>query len=479
MINNEADVKFKSWIEANKERIIGKWIELCKIPSVKSDALVGAPFGKNCAKALKFASEMFDSENINAELFEDSGYALATYGDGNKKIGLFSHSDVVPVGEGWLFTEPFEPAIKDGALICRGSEDNKSGIIAALCVTEFLRDSGIELKSTLQTFIGSDEECGMGDLINYLKAQKMPDVSIVPDADFPCSTGEKGIYHFLCESDECFSDIISVEGGEAFNIVLDKITAEIRHSDCLYNELKSLLTDRKEFTLETDGKVISVLAKGVAKHASVPDGSVNAAYLLADALSGCKNLCVNDRNIMLNVRDLLSSSYGESLNIYHEDPNFGKTTAVNGMVQTNGGKITLSFDCRYGDSYSPEALEKNCDDAVNAKKFFVTYKVNRVGFSIDKNSEVPLRFEEIYAEMTGEKIESVLMSGGTYARRLKNAFSIGTYIIKKDRNANVLKMPEGHGGPHQCDEMIDIEGFFEAVRVLLQYILACDEIINR
>lgn len=479
MINNDLDIIFKSWIENNKDRIIRNWIDICKIPSVKSHASPGAPFGENCAKALKFASEIFDSENIKSELFADSGYALATYGSGTKKIGLFSHSDVVPVGEDWIFTEPFEPIIKDGALICRGAEDNKSGIIAALCVTEFLRDNNIKLKSTLQTFIGSDEECGMGDLINYLKEQTMPDVSIVPDADFPCSTGEKGIYHFWCQSKAAFTDILSINGGEAFNIVLDKVMTKIRHSDRLFSEIETLVAGKNEFSLDTNGEVISLLTKGIAKHASVPEGSVNAAYLVADILCKCHYLSSTDKSIMLNVRDILSSSYGETLNVYHEDPNFGKTTTVNGMVQTIEGKIALSFDCRYGDSYSSEALENNCDDSVMRKDFVVTYKDNRAGFSIDKNSEIPLKFEEIYAEMTGEKLSSVLMSGGTYARRLKNAFSIGTYIIKKDREKPVFKMPEGHGGPHQCDEMIDIEGFFEAVRVLLQYILACDEIINK
>lgn len=478
MINKELDLKFKNWIDNNKDRIIGQWMELCKIPSIKSEPADGAPFGINCAEALKYASEMFKSENIRAELYADSGYALATYGDGKKKIGLFSHSDVVPVGDDWLYTKPFEPIIKEGALICRGAEDNKSGIIAALCVTEFLRDNNISLKSTLETFIGSDEECGMGDLINYLKEQSMPDVSIVPDADFPCSTGEKGIYHFWCESKNSFDDIISIDGGEAFNIVLDKVMTKIRYSQKLYDELCSLIADKSEFILESDNEVISILSKGIAKHASVPDGSVNAAYLIADILCSCNNLSENDKNIMATVRDILSSSFGKSLNVYYEDPNFGKTTTVNGMVQTRDNKIALSFDCRYGDSYSSEELEKNCDDVVESSNFIVTYKDNRAGFSIDKNSAIPLKLEEIYAEMTGEKLKSVLMSGGTYARRLKNAFSIGTYVIRKDRETSVFKMPDGHGGPHQCDEMIDIEGFFEAVRILLQYILACDEIIN-
>ena len=479
MINQEINANITQWINNNKDRIIEKWIKLCEIPSIKSEAKPGAPFGENCAEALRYAYTLFDSDKIDSKLYAENGYALATFGSGEKTIGLFSHSDVVPVGEDWIFTEPFKPVIKDGALICRGAEDNKSGIIAALCATEFFRDYNIPLKSKLQTFIGSDEECGMGDMINYLKEQKMPDVSIVPDADFPCSTGEKGICHFWCESDDTFKDILSISGGEAFNIVLDKVKTEISYSDELFSELTVKTANDERFTVETDKKFITLSAKGIAKHASIPAGSVNAAYITAELLSECENISENDKAILIKTKNLLSSSYGESLGVYYEDVNFGKTTTVNGMVKTNDGKIQLSFDCRYGDTYKPEDLESNCEKAVNELGFTMTFKENRPGFSIDKNSEIPRALEDVYAEIIGERLGSVLMSGGTYARRLNNAFSIGTFVIRKDRETPVLKMPDGHGGPHQCDEMIDLEGFFEALRILIHYILTCDEIINR
>lgn len=474
MINKEYDSRITEWIDSNKERILDKWIELCRIPSIKSEGREGAPFGENCAKALEYAARLFDSENIESKVYQDSGYALASYGSGEKTIGLFSHSDVVPVGDDWIYTEPFSPIVKDGALIGRGAEDNKSGIIASLCVTEFLRDNGIKLKSKLQTFIGSDEECGMEDLKNYLQEQKMPDVSIVPDADFPCSTGEKGIYHFWCKSRKSLSDIISIQGGEAFNIVLDKVITEIKYSEALYNELASKIQNKNEFTLTAENNIIYLEAKGIAKHASIPDGSVNAVYITAELLSGCDSLSENDKALMIKVMDILSSSYGESLGVFHNDVNFGKTTTVNGIVKTEDGKICLSFDCRYGDTYSGVDLEKNSEAALDNYGFDVTYKDNSPGFSIDKNSKIPLALEDIYAEITGEKLKSVLMSGGTYARKLENAFSIGTFIPRE----SALKMPDGHGGPHQCDEMIDIEGFFMALRVLVHYVLACDELIN-
>ena len=77
-------------------------------------------------------TKLFSDRGFSAEIFNDSGYALVTLGSGEKTIGIFSHSDVVPVGDDWLYTKPFEPVIKDGALIGRGVEDNKSGIMAAL-----------------------------------------------------------------------------------------------------------------------------------------------------------------------------------------------------------------------------------------------------------------------------------------------------------------------------------------------------------
>lgn len=475
MINRKIDAEFKNWIADNKDRIIEKWIALAEIPSIKGEAQDKAPFGQCCAEALNKAASYFNSENIYSEVFDDDGYALAHYGNGEKTIGLFSHSDVVPVGDDWIYTKPFEPVIKDGALIGRGVEDNKSGIIASLCVMEFLRDNNINLNSHLQLFIGSDEECGMGDMKGFLKNQKMPEISIVPDADFPCSTGEKGIYHFMMESNDKFSEIKSISGGEAYNIVLDNVSAVIKYSDNLFSELEHKAVDTVSVSKADESIVIT--AKGIAKHASIPEGSVNAAYLLFNLLMNCDNLCQNDKNILRNAAEAISDYYGRDLGINHEDPDFGKTTAVNGMIRTEDSKLHVSFDIRYGSTLSSEKLEATTDKAVASYGFRIVEKDNRQGFTIDKSSPVPAMLESVFEEVTGERLKSVLMSGGTYARKLNNAFSIGTFYITSDRKDKILKMPDGHGGAHQCDEMIDIEGFFEGTRILLHYILACDELL--
>ncbi len=477
MINRELDCEIKNWIEKNKNRIIENWIELARIPSIKSEARENAPFGENCAKALEFAAGLFKGEGISCALDKEGGYAVASFGSGDKTIGIFSHSDVVPVGDGWLFTEPFNPVIKDGSLIGRGVEDNKSGIIAALCLTEFFKDSSFKLKSKLQTFIGSDEECGMADMDAFLEKYSSPDISFVPDADFPCSVGEKGICHFMVESKNKFNQIISVKGGEAFNIVLDKVKLEIKYSEALYNELSKAADNNDSINLTESDGIITLAAMGVAKHASIPEGSVNAAVVAFGVLAECDSLCGEDKAILKSALNLLSCYYGGGFDIRHEDVNFGKLTCVNGIADASEDKLRLSFDVRYGDTFSSDTLEKNVDVKADENGFTVFGRDNSPGFSIDKDSKIPELLEGIYAEITTEKLKAVLMSGGTYARRLKNAFSIGTSVILKDRETPVLEMPDGHGGPHQCDERIDIEGFFEAVRILIHYVYESDKLI--
>jgi succinyl-diaminopimelate desuccinylase len=210
--------EINEWIEENKDGLLKDWISICKTPAIKGEPQENAPFGAECARGLEECTDLFKKRGFEAKTFANSGYSLISYGNGEKTIGIFTHSDVVPVGEDWLYTKPFEPIIKNGALIGRGVEDNKSGIMATLCALEIFRKFNIPLKSRIQLFIGSNEETGMADIEAFKNEQPMPEISLIPDADFPCSTGEKGICQLYAKSDAAFDEVIDFCGGEAFNI---------------------------------------------------------------------------------------------------------------------------------------------------------------------------------------------------------------------------------------------------------------------
>lgn len=475
MINPEYDKHIKQWIEENRDRIMNEWIEISKAPAIKGEAEENAPFGKECAKALNECADLFKRHGFETKVYNQSGYALSSLGSGKKTIGLFGHSDVVPAGDGWLYTKPFEPIIKDGTLIGRGVWDNKSGIMAALCAMEIIRSYDIPIRSQVLAFIGSEEETGMSDIMAFVKEQPMPDASLILDAEFPCSIGEKGIYHFMAHCGKRTSDILNFSGGEAFNIVLDKATVTLKNSEKLKKELAEKIGDSTAFSLKTEGDKLILTAKGVAKHASEPDGSVNAAYLISALLCELTTITDTDREIMNQVKTALSCPFGTSMGLDHDDIRFGKLTFVNGMVSMSDGHISLSFDTRYGSTLEPEVLEKRVNDSFGQLGWSVSPVDNKKGFSIPDNSPIPAILEEIYNTVTGLEEKSFRLGGGTYARLLENAFSVGTCTTRKNRKRPFMTMPPGHGGAHQCDEMIDIEGFFDAVRIITHYIINIDK----
>lgn len=431
------DEKITRWIEDHRREIIDKWMALIRVPSVRGEARENAPFGVECDKALTLAASWYDNAVVNHK----DGYAYADYGTGEKLIGIFGHSDVVPVGEGWLFTEPFNPVIKEGTLIGRGSTDNKNGVLASWCVLNILKDLNVPTKHRIRAFIGSNEESGMGDIEAYVKNEQMPDLSIVPDSTFPCSVGEKGILRMWAKSRDVLQEVTEFQGGSAFNSVLDQVKVTLKCGE----------------SFET---------RGVAKHAGSPEGSVNAAHLAAQKL-----LNTADGALMANACKVLESPYGEGLGIVHTDEEFGRTTFANGMVKIEDGHLCISLDIRYGASLDPKVLEEKLAAGWDALGFDITYMNNRPGFSVSA-SPVPGIFKKLYEEATGTEKENYRMAGGTYSRYLKNSFTTGTILPGYPG----MELPAGHGSAHGKDEAASVEGFLAGIKLLVKYVLACDNL---
>ncbi len=475
-MDSNLDARFSAWLEENRQRVLEQWMDLVRIPSVQGEAAPGAPFGTHCARALEKAADYFARRGMEVRLERDEGYALAQLGAGEKSICFFGHSDVVPAGDGWLFTQPFEPVIKNGMLIGRGASDNKSGIMASLCVMEMLRDCGVKLRSRLQAFVGSNEESGMADIRAFVRRERMPDLCLVPDSGFPCGLGEKGILRMWAKCGQKLTAVRQLQGGDAFNVVLDRVDAVLEYSDALARELQEKCTD--EYTLRVEEGGIYVTAIGVAKHAASPKDSVNAAYLMARLLSSCESLPQQDRLILGTVEAFLGSYLGEGMGIAHTDSHFGSLTAVCGMINLEDGQLKVSLDSRYGTECDSVLLEQRLRSCWNEAGWEVVYMDNRPGYLVDENSPVPGLFTDIYRTMSGKEGTCYYMAGGTYGRYLKNTFVVGSCAIQADREGPGMVLPAGHGGAHQRDEAIDVEGFFLAVRILAQFVLACDRLLQ-
>lgn len=465
--------RIEDYINKNREQILSDLLTLVKIPSVKADALPGKPYGEACAKALEESKSLFDKNGFETKMNTEFGYALAYYGEKNtKSIGLFSHSDVVPVGNDWLTCKPFEPVIADGFVFGRGCNDNKSGVITALYVAKIIKDLGLDLKNRLMVFVGSNEETGMKDIEAFSRLEMMPDASLVPDAEYPCISGEKSMIDFDITSKKPLNSVKKFAGGKAFNIILDDVDAEVVYSEKMFCEIKTLCDGDDRYCIFSDKDTIYIKAKGISKHAAYPEGSVNAAVLMADMLCKCDSLCENDKHILSDLSRLVTDYYGAGFGIQHEDKVFGKLTSANGIVNmTEEGKINAVFNIRFGTSCDFESTSQKIKKAVE-EVWDISEIKGSEGYNIEDDSPVLKATEQVYRYLSqNEEAKAEKCSGGTYARHIKNALPVGTVA---DYKITKPKLPSGHGDVHQPDESLNIEAFFESIKIVTCMIMEID-----
>lgn len=475
--NREVFDKIDEYLFQNKERILADLLTLIRIPSVQGEAICGMPYGKECARMLEETTTMYEHHGFRGKINHEGGYAVSYYGENKQKtIGIFSHGDVVPATEEWLICQPFEPIIKDGYVFGRGCNDDKSGIIETIYAAEIIRELKFDLKSQLLMFTGVNEETGMKDIDAYVSQEIMPDASLVPDGEYPCYCGERGTLRFKLISKKKFDTIKRIYGGKASNIILGEVTAEFLYEDILWEQIKMSCKDNDSFVIDKDDNTISVTAKGISSHLMNSENSLNAGKVLIDMLIGCKALSANDRLILEEMRCFLNDVFGVGFGIEHDDEIFGKLICGNGIINTTEcGNLEMFFDIRAGLSYKLNKMKSQIQKVVeNSWEYYELYCAD--GYYLSEDMPLRVLVENTYRLISGiYDAKSIKTAGGTHAKKLKNAVSIGTVGYYKAKD---IDLPVGHGGVHQPDEKMSIDGFLEAIKILVCMIMELDAQLN-
>ena len=431
----------ENYITNHRDEIVADIISLAKIPSISKAGEGDLPFGKEVDDALCASAALFEKSGIPMTVCHQSGYAVAICEGEGDGIGLFGHADVVPVNDDWVKAQPFEPVEENGILYGRGVSDNKAGVIGSLYALRALKAAGVDLKSRITVYVGGSEETGMQDIQAFVKNERMPAVSITPDSDFPVSIGEKGILHVFSRSKKTLHDVTKFEGGKAFNVILDRVNVEAN----------------------TQNEKISFTAEGLTAHAAHPENSVNAAVKAAEKFCTLP-ICENDKEIFASLQKALCGYYGENLNIASTGV-FGPFTCADGIVRIEeSGQLAFTLDIRYGNEVDSQATEKNLIAALDALGFNAEIKSNDPGFLLDESGkEMEIILNSCREACNKPGAMPYKTYGGTYARRLKNAFAI-SHSAPWDRKT--LGLPAGHGGAHQSDETLCIDAFLDGIKAL-------------
>lgn len=177
-------------VEALREQIVEGTRRLVRIPSVKSEAKPGMPFGAGVHEALQYALTI--SRELGFETVNMDGYmGYAQYGRGEDYVCAIGHVDVVPVGEGWK-QPPFLAYVEDDVIYGRGVLDNKGPIISCLYGLATLKELGLTGNYPIRVIFGCDEESGFEDLSYYKEREKPPRYGFTPDCKYPVIYSERG-----------------------------------------------------------------------------------------------------------------------------------------------------------------------------------------------------------------------------------------------------------------------------------------------
>ncbi|MDY7077453.1 MAG: M20 family metallopeptidase [Chloroflexota bacterium] len=107
--------------------------------------------------------------------------------EGGKRLMFEGHTDVVTEGDASQWTyPPFEAQIVDGKMYGRGANDMKGGLVAAICATKALVESGVKLGGDILIGAVCDEEGRMIGIKHFVEQGWADDV----DAAIICEPEE-------------------------------------------------------------------------------------------------------------------------------------------------------------------------------------------------------------------------------------------------------------------------------------------------
>lgn len=414
-----------------EQRFLDAVLGLVAIDSVAlTDISPEAPYGAGPARALAYVMDLCRELGIRTENCGNK-VAWAEIGQGDEIVAILGHLDTVPAGDGWAHDPKGE--VCGDRLYGRGVVDDKGPVLAALFAMKELQDAGVPLNRRVRLILGQCEEVGdWGDMEYYKATQQLPVFGFTPDADFPAIYGEKGILGFRLTMPLADSGLLSLEGGDASNMVPDWCRCQFRAAD---------------------GSVQSLETHGRSAHASTPEKGENAITAMMEQLAA---LGVESPLVAFYRQHISGDHHGVKLGCGLEDPQSGKLTLNAGLLRTQGDELVLTLDIRNPVTFTCKDVEEPLSRACRAFGIRCDCTGDEAPIYMDKNGKVVQAMVKVYQELTGDLSEPTVIGGGTYARAMPGIVAFGP--MRPGRECT----------EHQKDEYILLEDLFAAKEIYRQ-----------
>lgn len=459
--------EIEAYMEAHKQEMIEDIKTLCRINSERMTPEEGMPYGKGPAQALAAALNMAEGYGFAVRNY-DNYVGTADFNEAEKQLDILAHLDVVPAGEGWDVTRPFEPVEKDGKLYGRGTADDKGPAVAALYAMRAVKELGIPLSQNVRLILGTDEECGSSDIEHYYSVEEEAPMTFSPDAEFPVVNVEKGglAGHFTktFAPSEVLPRLVSIQTGIKVNVVPGKAHAVVEGFEMAVLNEAAMATEEEtgiHFLFEVNDKIVKITAMGEGAHAAHPQDGNNALTGLLHFLRKLPFAPCEQVETLHQLAELIphGDTSGAALGIAMEDEISGDLTLAFTLLAVSDRGMDATFDSRCPVC----ATEENVLQVVKAKLAEAGMTLHNESMKpphhVDGNSHFVKTLLRAYEDYTGQKGECMHMGGGTYVHELKNGVAFGA------------SMPGTDNRMHGADEFAVVEELVTSAKIFAQVIV--------
>lgn len=460
--------KVDAYIDSKRDEMLEDLKTLVRIDSQRGAASEGKPFGDGPARALAAAEALMKQYGLQTTNY-DNYVVTGDFGAQEKALDILAHLDVVPVTEDWTVTKPFEPKVVDGRIYGRGTADDKGPAIAALYALRAIKELGLPMKKSVRLILGSDEECGSGDLEHYYAKEQEAPYTFTPDADFPLINIEKGSFkgEFSADfpSEKAGAYVVSFQSGDKVNVVparaelvLAGVTVEAAEEAAARVAKQTGVV----FTVsaQADG-MVKVSAKGLAAHASTPAEGKNALTATLRLIAALPLDPTKGLSALLGLETLFpyEDTCGKQAGIDRENAESGALTLCFSIMDYTPEHLHAIFDARLPIGCTKENTSAPVKAALAQYGITLDNEELRAPHCVPGDSWFVQTLLGSYERYFGKKGQALSTGGGTYVHELERGVAFGCMV------------PEVDNHMHGDDEFMEIEMLLRSAKIFADAIL--------
>ncbi len=462
-MNETIKQKIETFFAQNRAQLVQDVVRLVRIQSDRGLEREGKPFGEGPYRALVEAMALCEERGFPSRNW-DNCVMSADLGPEEPGLDILAHLDVVPVADNWTVCDPFEPAELDGKLYGRGTADDKGPAVAALWAMRCVAALDVPLARRCRLILGTDEECGSGDIPHYYAHNPEAPATVSPDGEFPVINLEKG--HFRGTVTVPLAGdagLVCVSAGFKLNVVPDTAEAVLEGARAAEFEPFCRAAAEQtgaEFVLsELEGQT-KIFVRGTGAHAADPGSGNNALTALLHALAQLPLQGADAARLQALSRLFPHGDWlGAGLGVAQQDAVSGPLTLSLNLCAAEPGALKLQFDSRFPVCANEENLAKPAARACEAAGLRLDYGPLMPPHHVPAETPFVQTLLRSYEDWTGRPGACLAIGGGTYVHGLERGVAFGA------------SMPGVDNRMHGADEFVVVEDLLTMGKIYATVIL--------